>query len=323
MAHSRSVTLATIARRCRVSVATVSKALSDEPSRCDLSAGTVARIRTAAHGLDYRAGWRRARLRPTIALVLPGANQYLSGAYFDLIPHLVRACDYEDAILVIMAMATGATLKTELTRRQVRGAILLQAENAWMEQALPSRFPLVLYNNQSPLDCVQVMPDEVAHVALAVDHLASLGHRRFCYLDFPSGHGHCSGGLRRQAMGAADGRDGRSVVTITGRCGLLGAIDAGATAVVAADGGLALTALGWLAEAGRRVPDEVSLLAMSQADLLAKAWPAIACIRHPVEAMVAAALQAILAPPEGPRFRLFSGHVVAGGSCARPGSLTS
>ena len=251
MAHSRSVTLATIARRCRVSVATVSKALSDEPSRCDLPAATVARIRTAAQALGYRAGWRRARLRPTIALVLPGGHQYLSGAYFDLIPHLVRACDREDAILVIMPMETGATLDAELTRRQVRGAILLQAETTWLEQTLPSRFPLVFYNIPGPLDCVQVMPDEVAHVAFAVDHLASLGHRRFCYLDFPSGHGHCSGGLRRQAMGAADGRDGRSVVPTTGRSGLLGAIDAGATAVVAADGGLALTALaGWPKRAG-------------------------------------------------------------------------
>ena len=315
---STVVTLATIARRCRVSTATVSKALSDEPSRCDLPPATTARIRAASERLGYAAGWRRARLKATIALVLPGQHFYLTGTYFDIFPQLLHACDTVNAILVTVAVAKARSLDSELTRHQARGAIIVQADRAWMDEALPTRYPLVLYNNDVGPDCLHVMPDERANVQLALTFLADQGHQQFCYLDAIDKNQHCSVQQRRDAMHDAHGKNGKNIHVTNQRDGLMAAIRAGSTAVMTYDGKSALTALGWLTESGIRVPHDVSLLAMSNSELLAHAWPSITMVWHSVDQMALAAVHAAMAPPEGAKGGIFPGKIVAGGSTSPP-----
>lgn len=94
MAGTR-VTLKDIAAKLGLSLATVSRALADHP---DISADTKDRVRGVAQALNYipnyRARYLRARHSRLIALIVPEMNMFFMPSMITGINHVVQANDY-------------------------------------------------------------------------------------------------------------------------------------------------------------------------------------------------------------------------------------
>ena len=94
MAGSR-VTLKDIASKLGLSLATVSRALADHP---DIGADTKARVRDVAQAMhyipNYRARYLRAKHSRLIALILPEMGMFFTPSMITGINHVVQANDY-------------------------------------------------------------------------------------------------------------------------------------------------------------------------------------------------------------------------------------
>ena len=180
-------------------------------------------------------------------------------------------------------------------------------------------------------DVPTVDSDNRLGAKLAVDHLASLGHRRIAFLgarpdtsntrdrlwgfrDAVAARGLFSEGeiLEPEALGLGEANEAR----------LLDLVEGGMTAVFAAGPRLALGLLAIAQRAGVRVPEDISIVGYDDADFLALAHPAITTVRQPLAEMASRAADLLLLPNLDSTSRdLIEPQIVFRGSSAPP-SLT-
>ena len=269
---SRPVTMADVAERAGVSKALVSIVFRGAVGASEESR---ARVLRAADELGYRLD-HRARL-------LGRGRSHTVGVVFSLQHEfhgeLVEAM-YAEAERLGWDLALGATAPTRAEAVAVRGLLEQRCEalvllgptlrRAEIEE-LADQVPLVVgarrvtRRGSGPSYDV-VRTDDVAGARLAVEHLVGLGHRRIVHVD---------GG---DAPGAAERRRGYRQATEAAGIGahlVDGGLDEAAgeraterlltarprpTAVVAFNDHCAAGMLGALRAAGRRVPDQLSLV---------------------------------------------------------------
>ena len=182
-----------------------------------------------------------------------------------------------------------------------------------------SGFPVVVQGHQPGLDAPSVDIDNVASARLAVDHLIELGHRRIaCITNAPLAYTAASDRLAgyREALadaglpldaglvaeGAFDAASGHRAMA-----GILAGHDV--DAVFVASDVVALGAIGALREAGRQVPDDVSVIGFDDIPLAAFFDPPLTTVRVPAHELGMAAGMALLdthrrtrgAQPDTPR----------------------
>jgi DNA-binding LacI/PurR family transcriptional regulator len=176
-------------------------------------------------------------------------------------------------------------------------------------EAAARRAPVVLVARSSRLPTVDTVNDDGrAGSALAVEHLVSLGHRRIVHFD--GGIGSQSAPRRRgylDGMRAAglspdvipseytDTGGEKAVARLLERGGPL------PTAVVAANDVNAIGALSALAEAGLRVPEDVSLIGYDNTSLAAFRHIGLTTIDQPRAEMGRLAAEALLQRVRGER----------------------
>jgi LacI family transcriptional regulator len=286
-------TIADVARRARVSTATVSRVLAGHGRARQ---ETRDRIFAAARELGYRpsgvARSLRQRATRTLGLIITD----IENPFF---PQLVRAVedaahDLGYAILLCNA-ADDPERESEyldlLVDRWVDGVVIAASSlggrhREWLADA---PLPIVLVNSpEQDIGLSTISSDNHAGGGLAARHLAELGHRRIGLIGAPprnvDGPARLAGA--RDAIRTA-GIEHGVIHVAADDAGVTGgqraaaeilAIDSGVTGLVAYNDLMAIGAMRAVRAGGRRVPDDVSVTGFDDVDLAAFVDPPLTTI---------------------------------------------
>ena len=305
--RQRRVTLTDVARHAEVSRALVSIVMRDVPGA---STATRARVWASAQELGYRPDLR--------ARALAGQKSRLIGVmfgvgvgefHFELLDGLYDAADAYGHTLLLSALTSG---RDERRAAQALNdfqfdALIMLTQTA--EPILAGTVPVVAVGWHADHPGVDVVRTSDDHgLALAVDHLVRLGHRRISHLD---GGPTIIGGSRRHAYlaaMAAHGLAAESHVVEAGQSHLDGyraaraLLDEGRdlpTAIVAYNDDVATAAMGVLAHEGLRVPEEISMIGFDDSRAAAAPTVSLTTVTQDTGAMAMAAVARAVARIEG------------------------
>jgi LacI family transcriptional regulator len=311
-ARVERVKLADVASAAGVHPGTASRALNPE-TRDQVSRETAKRIVRAAERLGYVPNAQARALRTSrsylVAIVVPDITN-------PLFPPMVRGAEHvlTDAGYTVLLTDTDNDLARE--RRQIESLLARGADGfiiataLWQDPLLQelaaAAVPAVLANrNTSSGQWPYVGGDERVGIALAVEHLTQLGHRRIIHLAGPqnSSTGRERASSFRQAARACGLRTDEARVRVCGSYTEAGGeqamtrlLGSGAefTGIVAGNDLIALGVLDALDRAGLRCPEDVSLVGFNDMPFVDKLNPPLTTVRLPLEEMGALAAHTLL-----------------------------
>ncbi|MBX3030485.1 MAG: LacI family DNA-binding transcriptional regulator [Chloroflexi bacterium] len=296
---SRPATLRDVAAHADVDVSVVSRVVNGDP-RLRVSDATRERVERSLRILDYRPnvqarGLRLARtwtigfvlpdlMNPFYAPIVEGAEQRASELGYMVV--IVRELD--------RARADDPELAFARLLHEDRVDGLLVASGRVDDDVLRTldrgRRPLVIVNRRVPGVAGSVVVDDQAAAEVATSHLIDLGHRRLGHVAGPSG---IDNTLRRHAgVAAAAARGGAMLVTAHGEgwdpesghtaaLRLLATHDV--TGVVATNIIVAAGVVGAAQELGRRVPEDLSVVALHDFPVAPFLRPSLTTVVLPLE----------------------------------------
>lgn len=293
---SASPTLKQVAEAAGVHLSTVSRALNPA-TRHLVAEAAAARVLAEAARLGYRPDAAAAALRtgrsrligalvpgianPVFAPILAGAEAVLAGRGYALL-----VADPGDDPTRAVALAD------EMASRRVDGLLLATAaghDDPVVSRCLARGTPVVLINRtEAEARAPAVVSDDQEGLRLAIEHLVALGHRRIGHIAGPPNLS--TGALRRrgfEAAMAAHGLDAGAIAHATAYTRPAGAVAAhqlraehpGLTALACANDLLALGAYDVLAEAGLRVPHDVSVTGHNDMPMMDMVAPPLTTVR--------------------------------------------
>ena len=303
----RPVTIADVARHAGVSASTVSYVLSGKRT---ISAGTRARVLASVRALGFHphAGARAlaSNRANQIALALPlraGMNLPVVMQFAAAVLTAARAAGHD--VLLLTADEGAGGLRRIAGSAMVDGLILMDVEThdprvpTLRELGRPSVL-IGLPARATGLTCVDLDFERAG--ALCVEHLAGLGHRRVALLGAPPVVYDRDTGFARRT------RDG--VEAAAARCGVaaatrpvepvypaaLAAVEdhPAATALIVANEGAVDHVLTALRSLGRRVPQDVSVLAICPDEVALAATPHLSNVRIPAHEVGELAVRLLL-----------------------------
>jgi LacI family transcriptional regulator len=196
---SNRVTLKDIAKKAGLSMATVSRALADHP---DISGDTKERVREVAQALsyipNYRARYLRAKHSRLIALIVPEMNMFFMPSMIAGINRVVQQNDYS---LIVFQSDNSIVQERRLveycTHLSADGVLLvLSSETADLDHLD------VLQRCNIPVVLLDKTIETVKHTTITIDDQEA-GREAACYL-LDRGHTRCLGvfGDQRQRISA-------------------------------------------------------------------------------------------------------------------------
>jgi LacI family transcriptional regulator len=322
-----------IAKKFGVSVSTVSRVLSGQAEKYRIGAETAKTIAEFARKENFTpnpiAKGLRLRKTNTIGLVIADViNPFFAGIASE-IANATRNLGYS---LILSDSKGDLTLEKQavelLWRRQVDGMIVCPASESFEHLAryAKERRPLVLVDQVSPeIGLPYVTSDNFAAGKMATAHLLEYGHKRIaCLQGRPTT---ITSRLRVQGYAAALARLGIAFdpAIVVGdsfdeQGGYLDTkllLQSGrdVTAILALSDPLALGALRALAEAGRRVPEDISIVAFDDQPYMAHLAAPLTAIAQASLEMGAAAVKILVERMRAPD------AVTTGGGVLLPVSL--
>lgn len=304
------VTLLDVAEAANVHASTASRALNPE-TRGVVSDKTVQRVLEAAKDLGYRPhplarGLRTARTM-TVAIVVPDLEN-------PLFPPLVRGAEAalgrEGFTLLIGNTDNEAehaeAVVASLMERHVDGMILATAEfgrgiaagikNAGTEVVLVNR-------EVSDGSLPAIVGNDHAGIGLAVDHLVDRGHRNIGHLAGPlvlsTGAGRAAAfrsHMDRHHLDSEAVEVSEWFQIEPGRAAAARLLShhPGITAIVAANDLLAMGALRSIREAGKRVPEDISVTGYNDMPFVDELQPPLTTVRVPYREMGTLAAETLM-----------------------------
>jgi LacI family transcriptional regulator len=303
------VRLEEVAREAGVSKSTASRVLNGAPA-LSVRDDTRQRIHEAARVLGYRPHAGARALRRTdvgaVALTVPTLETI---AY----TRIIRGAVVRDVAVLVLedgpASAADPILAGLIGARRIDGVMIASSypQHPLIARLSRDAVPHVFVNRGVAGSSRNVTMDDDVAGALAVDHLADLGHRRI---------GHVAGPLNldpaaRRAAGMqrrAAERGLEPVVIVSGDFSEAGGDRAArdllrdhpeVTGLFASSVGQTVGTLHAVVALGRRVPQDVSLVGYDDTTLADYLHPGITTVRMPFDGLGAAGLDAVLAQIHG------------------------
>lgn len=304
-------TIKDIAAVVGVAHSTVSRVLNEDPS-LRVSAETRASIRQAAQDLGYTPNFAARALRESRSRIIAIAMHDLTNpVYGEILAGAQQAADERGyAVLIgdVMALARGkAALSAMIRSRSIDGLVLQPVgveEDDLLWRTAATQVPTVLLQGQSNPACGVVRLQDREAGRLATDHLLSLGHTRIGLLTTAGGAAFTAGRVQgwREAMSAAGAACGDSLVETagsdanSGRAAMQALLqrEPDITGVVVSNAIAALGALAAAAAAGRRIPEDLSVIALHDVALALHAHPALTTVKLPLEQLGRKAIEMII-----------------------------
>jgi DNA-binding LacI/PurR family transcriptional regulator len=266
---ARRVSMAHVAERAGVSGQTVSRVVNASP-RVDPE--TRARVEAAMSELGYRPHRAARALRTgrtqTLGLVVSTLASVGNSRMLQAVADAAATRGYALTVVTLSADGDVAAAFERLAEQGVDGAIVLnEATERVREADLPAAgLRLVVVDSPQDDRFGVVETDHAGGGRLAVEHLLALGHETVHHLAGPDGSfaaAERERGWRRalaQAGASAPPVARGDWTSASGFAAASGLLDAGATAVFAANDQMALGLLRAVAESGRAVPRDVSVV---------------------------------------------------------------
>jgi DNA-binding LacI/PurR family transcriptional regulator len=307
------VTLKDVARAAGIATATASHALNRNGT---VSLETAARVQQVADQLGYRRDMTAVNLRRqrtfTVGLLIPRVSDPYFGELAEAMELMARTRGY-----TVLGGTTQRDPQLEqhyldvFLGRRCDGVIVIMGRQT-PAAMLRARIPTVLVNchaTEHSLGTALVEVDDSAGMESAVAHLIGLGHRRIALATIPGVD------LRRQgyrrALAAADIPFDPELIldagdylglavadsvrsTVYGRITQLLRDHADVTAIAATTDMLGLYVLRAAHLAGRRVPDDLALVAFDGIGIGATVVPALTTVAQPIEAIATSAMDLIV-----------------------------
>lgn len=288
---ARRASLADVARRAAVSTQTVSRVAN---GRTNVDAATRERVQQAMAELGYRPNRAARALKAGRFHAIGVITSYLTSfgmmRTLDEIVLAASAARYSVTLLPITATRGGVSGAIDRLSEQAVDGIVVTVEPHLLEGAevtLPADVPIVVVNTGAGTELNLVDSDQEGGARLATRHLLDLGHPTVWHLAGPTE----SAPAAARAHGWAEtlreaGLEPPPVLVgdWTARSGYRHGLDLAGrgdvTAVFAANDQLALGLIQALHEAGRTVPDEVSVVGFDDMPESAYFWPPLTTVRQ-------------------------------------------
>jgi LacI family transcriptional regulator len=296
-----------VARLARVDPSVVSRVINSD-DRLVIKEETRARVIDAIRELRYHPNAAARSLRTsqsgTFGLLIP---DFTNPIYAEIITGAERAATERDALLLVGSAVENRPERyvEMLASGRVDGLLLatdtLQPET--IDAMARTGRPLVAVNQRIKGVKRTILADDEGASRIAVRHLFDLGHRRIGHLRGPE---HSDTARRRlagfrKAMVACGIAESDSLVFAGGytpESGVSGVaemltVKQRPTALVIANIAAAVGAMSAFREAGLRVPEDISLIAIHDIALAAHLAPALTTVSMPLAEMGAAGVAAL------------------------------
>jgi LacI family transcriptional regulator len=304
------VTIAEVARRARVSKATVSRVLNNKG---DVDASTAIRVREVIAATGYTPSARAVGLAKgrtlTVGMLVPGLTWPWMGDVLQGVADVLEAKGYG---LLLNTMNRGADSLTQFARHvsanAFDGLLLIEPPDtlSYISSLHESGLPVVMIDDRGHhRGFASVATSNRAGAAEAARHLVAIGRTNLAIVTGPAEfgctkertEGFCSvlgeAGLHVDHQMVVEGdftRDG-------GRAAFQPIVDSGLPldGVFAQNDLMAVGVLDALREAGRKVPDDVAVIGFDDIPIAAHTQPSLTTVRQPSREMGEAAARMLLA----------------------------
>jgi DNA-binding LacI/PurR family transcriptional regulator len=305
---ARSVSLKFLAEHLGLSPATVSLVINRSPAAKSIPHRTQERIRAAARELNYRPNFMARSLRAqrsfTIGVVVPEISEgYAALVLSGIEDHLLE----EGYFYFVVSHRHRADLIEEyprlLQQRAVEGLI---AVDTACQKGVP--IPVVAVSGHREVEGVtNIVLDHARAAMLAMEHLAQLGHRKIAFIkgqEFSSdteirweaeqaAARELGLEIDERLVGQLDGESPSPEVGYGVTRKLLATGEA-FTALFAFNDISAIGAIRALREAGRHVPEDVSVVGFDDIQSAAFQNPGLTTVRQPLREMGVIAAETLL-----------------------------
>lgn len=311
----KKVSIKNVALRAGTSIATVSRVLNNVPY--PVSDDLRARVEAAIHDLGYRPNRMAQNLRSKRTQSIGLIVRDISTSYFSLIAKgVTEEASSRGLMPLVCSSKRNPRLEIEylhlLAQYQVAGIILAGA--GWSDknglvrmrdavENLRAQDVRVVACAPQEIPMPAAMVDNAAIGRLAFDVLHTNGHSRIAVLG--GDEGNFSDRLRIQGFTEVADTQGATYTIASGEFswehgyGALAAIlasDPGITAVYATNDHIAVGALRYLEESGRRASGAISVLGTGDVAVAPYTCPSLSTIRIPFERIGAAAVTMLFEP---------------------------
>ncbi len=298
------VSMADVAERAGVSAQTVSRVANGSPR---VDPATRARVEKAMADLGYRMHRAARALRTgqtsTIGLVVSTLASVGNSRMLQAISEAAAGRDYALAVVTVGERGIREAF-ARLRSQGVDGAVVLN-EATELARGIdpPGDLHLVVVDSPADARFSIVQTDHAGGARAAVAHLLAQGHDTVHHIAGPADSFAAAERERgwREALADAGAtvpaplRGDWTSASGYRVCGDLGA----ATSVFVANDQMALGALRALADAGRRVPDDVAVVGFDDIVDAAEYRPPLTTVRQDFDALGARAVAALVAAIEG------------------------
>lgn len=288
----KRTTLKDLAKLLSLSPSTISRALADHP---DISAETKKRVQDVAQGMNYipnlRAKYLRSRHSKLIALIMPEMNMFFMPSLMNAINKVVEAKDYS---LIVLQSDNSLWKEKQLIQYclnlSVDGVLLsVSTETSNLSHLTPlqnNEIPVVLFDKLIENDAFSTVNIDDQEAAFkATDYLIQQGHKEIAGIfadtkmaisreriqGFREAHAHNNLPLpQKQIVSIPD----------PSKINLALAKVAYATAFFAMSDELLVWTHHYLNQQGYRIPEDCSLIAISDGQAPLFLYPKITHLRH-------------------------------------------
>ncbi len=303
----RAPVMSDVARLAGVSHQTVSRVINDHPH---ISAPTRAKVQQAIDQLGYRPNTAaRALVRGRSGMI---GIVTASGSYFGPrsaqhgVGSAARAAGFAVASIDLADVTRDAlsTAIDDLARIGVEGVVVVAGHDAAVDAARsrPGELPVVVVEGDLSHTLLTVGVDQVAGATAAVEHLIRLGHRRIAHVagpaDWAEARARVEGwrtAMSRAGLATQEPLVGDWTAASGFEAGRAIAADPGVTAIFAGNDQMALGVLRALHEAGRRVPDDVSVVGFDDIPEAAFLTPPLTTVHQDFTDVGARAIEVLIA----------------------------